>query len=201
MARRLADAIGYKYLDTGAMYRAVAYAYAMRKPADMDAFLSGLILEFSFDTDAAAVRLDGQDITQEIRTPEVSMLASSLSQDVRVRAYCTGMQRRIGEAGGIVAEGRDTGSVVFPGAQVKFYLDADLAERARRRHLESSSAGGGASEVERVKEEMERRDKADSGRDVAPLVRPEGASLVDTTGKTVEEVVALLEARVREALK
>jgi cytidylate kinase len=181
------------------MYRAVAYAYAMRKPADMDAFLAGLILEFSFDT-AAAVSLDGLDITQEIRTPEVSMLASSLSQDPRVRAYCTGMQRRIGEAGGIVAEGRDTGSVVFPGAHVKFYLDADLAERARRRHLESSGSGG-AGDVERVREEMERRDRADSGRDIAPLVRPEGALFVDTTGKTVEEVVAVLEARVRQALK
>ena len=181
------------------MYRAVAYAYAVRKPADMDAFLAGLVLEFSFDK-ATSVSLDGRDITREIRTDEVSMLASSLSQDVRVRAYCTWMQRRIGEAGGIVAEGRDTGSVVFPGAQVKFYLDADLAERARRRHLESSG-GGAAPGVERVKEEMERRDRADSERDIAPLVRPEGAIFVDTTGKTVGEVVAVLEARVREALK
>ena len=95
------------------MYRAVAYAYTERPPEDMDAFLAGLALEFSFDG-ATVVLLSGRDITQGIRTPEISMLASALSQDARIRAYCTGMQRRIGEAGRIVAEGRDTGSVVFP---------------------------------------------------------------------------------------
>lgn len=199
MAKRLAQSIGYRYLDSGAMYRAVAYAYSRQRPTDLDAFLAGLSLEFRFDG-KAAVSLNGQDITERIRTPEVSLLASSLSQDRRVRTYLTRMQREIGEPGGIVVEGRDTGSAVFPGAEVKFYLDADIAERARRRHRELA-AGGRGGDLERVREEMERRDRADSERDIAPLVCPEGALYVDTTGKTIEEVVEVLENHVRRASK
>ncbi len=175
------------------MYRAVAYAYSKRGPPDLDAFLAGLSLDFSFDG-YAAVSLDGRISRSEIRTPEISLLASSLSQDGRVRAYLTRMQRQIGEAGGIVAEGRDTGSVVFPGADVKFYLDADIAERARRRHLELAADERGE-DMEKVREEMEKRDRADSERDIAPLVRPEGALYIDTTGKTIEEVVQVLKPR------
>jgi cytidylate kinase len=179
------------------MYRAIAYAYSRGRPPDLDAFLGGLRLEFSFDT-VTTVSLDGEDISERIRTPEIALLASSLSQDVRVRTHLTRLQRQIGASGGIVVEGRDTGSVVFPDADVKFYLDADIGERAKRRHAEL--AGGDPHEdIRKVREEMEKRDRADSERDIAPLIRPDGAFYVDTTGKTIGDVVKALEARVREA--
>jgi cytidylate kinase len=198
VASRLARAIRYRYLDTGAMYRAVAYVYARQKPAELDAFLAGLSLKFSFDS-TTAVSLDGEDISERIRTPDVALLASALSQDARVRAYLTRMQRESGKEGGIVAEGRDTGSVVFPDADVKFYLDADITERARRRHAELAAANPGE-DAGKVREEMERRDRADSERDIAPLVRPRDAVYVDTTGKAIDDVVDALKARVKEAM-
>ena len=198
VAKRLARAIRYEYLDTGAMYRAVAYAYSRQKPTDLDAFLAGLSLTFSFDA-TTTVSLDGEDISGRIRTPEIALLASTLSQDPKVRAHLTQMQRRAGKDGGIVAEGRDTGSVVFPDAEVKFYLDADIAERARRRHVELAAVNQGE-DIGRVREEMERRDRADSERDIAPLVRPRDSVYVDTTGRTIDDVVDTLEAQVREAL-
>ncbi len=130
------------------------------------------------------------------------MLASSLSQDPRVRQYLTAMQRELGKEGGIVLEGRDTGSVVFPDAEVKFYLDADVEARARRRHLELNGADSGETAEDtlgRVQREMEKRDKDDSQRDIAPLTRPEGALYVDTTHLDVEGVVQLLKTHVEEA--
>ena len=191
--------MGCRFLDTGAMYRAVAYAYARQRPADLDAFLAGLSLSFSFDA-TTAVSFNGENISEKIRTPEIALLASSLSQDPRVRAYLTRMQRRAGETGGIVAEGRDTGSVVFPDADIKFYLDADIAERAKRRHAELA-ADDPHEDIGRVREEMERRDRADSERDIAPLVRPKDAWYVDTTGKTIDEAVDVLKAQVDKAPK
>ena len=181
------------------MYRAVAYAYARQQPADLDAFLAGLSLSFSFDA-TTAVSFDGENISEKIRTPEIALLASALSQDARVRAYLTRMQRQAGKDGGIVAEGRDTGSVVFPDADIKFYLDADIAERARRRHAELAAVSP-HEDIGRVREEMERRDRADSERDIAPLVRPKDALYVDTTGKTIDEVVDALKAQVDKALR
>ena len=181
------------------MYRAVAYAYVREKPASIEAFLAGVPLTFSFGA-KTAIFLGEEEISEEIRTPDISLLASSLSQDARVRAYLTGIQRGLGEDGGIVVEGRDTGSVVFPRADVKFYLDAHIEERARRRHRELAATNPGEDEG-KVREEMERRDKADSTRDLAPLIRPVGAFYVDTTGKTIEEVVDLLAGHVREATR
>ena len=130
VARRLADSLGYRYLDTGAMYRGIAFAYEAAETKDMARFLSGLRLSFLFEK-TTRVFLDGEDISNRIRTPEISLLASSLSQDRAVRAYLTEKQREVGQRGGIVVEGRDTGSVVFPHAEVKFYLDADIHERPR----------------------------------------------------------------------
>jgi cytidylate kinase len=188
----------YRYLDTGAMYRGIAYAYSHAKPGDMEAFLGAVPLCFSFDG-MTKVFLDGEDISDRIRTPEIALLASSLSQNRHVREYLTGMQRELGSDGGVVVEGRDTGSVVFPDAEVKFYLDADINERAKRRHLEQAARDEG-SDIQEVKRQMERRDRDDSERDLAPLTRPEGAIYVDTTGKSIDEVVEMLLKRVRQAL-
>ena len=184
----IAHSLGYRYIDTGAMYRGVAYAfktlcaerYAQSDYDGIDRFLRDLPIRFEFG-ETARVFLNDEDISDKIRDPEISLLASKLSQNRKVREYLTGKQREIGKTGGIVLEGRDTGSVVFPDAHMKFYLDADHDVRAQRRHLELS-AKGARSELPVVKEEMRKRDRDDSEREIAPLVVPENAKYIDTAG-------------------
>jgi len=197
VAKMLARSLGYAYIDTGAMYRGIAYAYQAESGErraegisplnDVEAFLKRLSIRFEFG-ETASVFLDDKDISEEIRTPEISLLASNLSQKKEVRGYLTKKQRETGEKGGIVMEGRDTGSVVFPGADIKFYLDANSDERAKRRHIELSAKGIDA-EISRVKKEMSKRDKNDSERDIAPLTIPQGAVVIDTTGVDAKGVV------------
>ena len=179
------------------MYRGIAFAHRIAVDGNIADFLSKLRLSFSFES-ATKVFLDGEDISERIRTPEISLLASSLSQDGQVRTYLTKKQREIGKNGGVVVEGRDTGSVVFPDADIKIYLDASIGERAKRRYLELA-ARGSTEDLGTVREEIEKRDRDDSQRDIAPLTKPDGAFYLDTTDKTVEEVVALLEMYVRQA--
>jgi len=209
VAKMIARKLHYTYIDTGAMYRGVAYAYARRfispgterighseeilekaNPGEMSQFLMGLSLRFEFGEETR-VYMDGKDISKEIREPAISMLASKLSQSRIVREYLYEMQRDQGKAGGIVLEGRDTGSVVFPNAHVKFYLDANPEERAKRRHGELFSKGTTV-DMRSVKEDMERRDKNDTERDLAPLIVPKGALYVDTSGLDAEGVVKVL---------
>jgi cytidylate kinase len=187
VAKMIANSLGYRYIDTGAMYRGVAYAYRLRNGdcgmrnnelAEFEEFLNDLDLRFEF-AEIARVFLNDEDISEKIRDPEISLLASRLSQSPKVREYLTGKQREIGRAGGVVLEGRDTGSVVFPNAHLKFYLDASQDVRARRRYLELSTKGL-ESELPVVKEEMLKRDRDDSERDIAPLVVPERAIYIDT---------------------
>jgi CMP/dCMP kinase len=194
VARMVARALGYRYIDTGAMYRGVAYAFkelytmhnAQSDYAGMEQFLKDLRIRFEFG-DKASVFLDEEDISEKIRDPEISLLASKLSQERSVRAYLTIRQRETGKNGGVVLEGRDTGSVVFPDAHLKFYLDANQDERAKRRHLELSSKGiqSGRSVV---KEEMQKRDRDDSEREIAPLVIPEHAVYIDTSALDAQGV-------------
>ena len=204
MAKALASALAYEYMDTGAMYRAVAYAYSReRGKPDLGPFLEGLALRFVFG-EVTQVFLHGEDISHKIRTAEISLLASGLSQDPRVRRYLTAMQREYGQHGGVVLEGRDTGSVVFPDAEVKFYLDADVEERARRRcfELRPELLGQAAEkDLEQVKKEIEKRDKDDSEREIAPLIRPQGAYYVDTTHLDIDGVVRALRQHVERFLK
>jgi cytidylate kinase len=191
VAKMLAKALGYTYIDTGAMYRGVAYAYMRAgEPEDIKSFLDGLLLRFEFGADVK-VLLDNLDISRAIREPRVSLRASSLSQHKAVREYLWHIQRKIGEKGGVVLEGRDMGSVVFPDARVKFYLDANLAERSRRRRLELESKGV-AQDSGVVEAEMVERDRNDSERDIAPLLVPDGAIRIDSTGMNAEQVVDLM---------
>ena len=203
VAKMIARKLGYTYIDTGAMYRGVACAFLKNqnmfnvqsstfeeKPEKIAEFLKSLSLKFEFGEETR-VYLDGEDISKEIREPAISMLASKLSQNKMVREHLYTMQRAQGEAGGIVLEGRDTGSVVFPNAHVKFYLDANSEERAKRRHAELSSKGT-VVDITSVKGDMERRDKNDTERDLAPLVVPEGALYVDTSDLDVKGVVRVL---------
>lgn len=191
IAKMLSRKLGYTFIDTGAMYRGVAYAYQIRKKNEtIEALLNDISIRFEFSGETK-VLLDGIDVSKEIRTPEISLLASSLSQQKIVREYLYKVQREIGKGGGVVLEGRDTGSVVFPNAHLKFYLDAHPEERAKRRHLELS-AKGTAEALAKVTEEMIQRDKNDSERDIAPLIIPEGSIRVDTTGIDTAGVLDVL---------
>ncbi len=173
VARAAADALGFTYLNSGAMYRAVALA-GDRDPAS---------LHIAFDGDR--VLLDGEDVTERIRTPEISRLASERAADPAVREALVVKQRELLANGDWVAEGRDIGTVVFPKAEVKLFVTAHPRERARRRHLEMLGRGQEAT-LEAVEAEMAARDARDAARDVAPLIPAPDALLLDTTDLDAE---------------
>lgn len=184
VARAVAERLGIRYLDTGAMYRALAWK-ALREgvsPGNPDGLVR-LLQGTRIDVDGPRVWVDGREVTDEIRSERISQAASRVSVHAGVRTLMVEMQRRIGRRNSIVTEGRDQGSVVFPGADYKFFLTASLEERARRRQRDT----GGP--IEEIRARMERRDARDRSRAVAPLVRPQGAVEIDTTGLSVEEVV------------
>ena len=192
VSKRLAEAAGMVRVDTGAMYRAVALA-AQRSgvPWDDPSRLGGVArdLALSFRNVAGEPRvfLSGEDVSVAIRTPEVSMGASAVSVHGAVREALVAKQREMAREGGVVLEGRDTGTVVCPDAEVKFFLDAAAAVRARRRYLESSPPG--AQPFEEVLRDVLRRDVQDSTRENSPLRVADGAVYIDTTTMTVDEVV------------
>lgn len=201
VARRLARALDYRLLDTGAIYRAVALAARRRGVAWSDgpgcaAIAAGLPIAFAFAGDVNRVSLDGEDVSEAIRTQEMSSGASQVSALPEVRAALLDLQRRLGAGGGVVVEGRDTGTVVFPAAEAKFFLTATVGERARRR-TEELAAKGQVADPDVVLKEVAERDERDAGRDVAPMRPADDAVIVDSTGKTLEQVVAEIEAEVR----
>jgi len=207
-ARQLAKALGVAYLDTGATYRAVTLA-ALRSRVDLadeDALVAlahRLDVRFGPGDDRPAVIVNGEDVSGEIRSAVVTDNAHYVARAPGVRDVLVAMQRRIGlqladETGGVVAEGRDQGSVVFPAADMKFYLDAAPEVRARRRYDEMAAAGEDVT-YEAVLSAVVTRDGRDRSRAVAPLVKPDGAIEIDTTGMGVEQVTAALLGRVREA--
>lgn len=192
VAHELARRLGYRLIDTGALYRGVAWRVreAEVDPADEQA-LRGLLAEMTVDLRDGAVLVDGRDVTGEIRAPEIGELASRISTLAAVREKVTPIQRQLAAAGGVVLEGRDTGSVVCPDAEVKFYLDASEDVRAIRRQRELEERGVSA-DPGAVRSEIRRRDRQDRERDLAPLVVPRGAAVIDATGRSVEEVVRLM---------
>lgn len=195
IAKLLATTSGFTYIDSGAIYRGIAYAFTTRKNQEaIEEVLEDLPLSFEFGEDTRVV-LAGRDISEEIRRPEISLVASSLSQIAAVRNYANAIQRELAKKGNVVLEGRDTGSVVFPDADIKFYLDARPEERAGRRYNELATKGSGA-ELATVKEEMEKRDRNDSERALAPLVIPAGAIVVDTTGTDAQGVLQIILAHI-----
>ncbi len=194
VSRVVAKRLGYLYLDTGAMYRAVALA---AKTAGVDTkdhqalatLCNGLDISFDNATDPPAVLLNGQDVSAQIRTPEIDMLASCVSAIKAVREAMTGLQRKVAqEAREVVAEGRDMGTVVFPNARCKFFLTASPEERARRRYEELVQRGE-TIDKNAVAKEMEKRDQQDSTRSIAPLKPAPDAVIIDTTHLSIEEVV------------
>jgi CMP/dCMP kinase len=202
VAKTLARRLGYSLLDTGAIYRAVALVAQRSGIAWTDAAACAevardLDITFDFVGDKNHVFVAGEDVSTAIRTPENSQGASQVSAHPPVRAALLDLQRRLGEGGGVVVEGRDTGTVVFPHAQAKFFLTATEQERARRRVAE---LGAGA-DYEKTLREIRERDQRDSSRDVAPMKPAEDAVLVDSSTQTIEQVVenlaAVVESRAR----
>ncbi|MFA7464211.1 MAG: (d)CMP kinase [Syntrophales bacterium] len=191
IAREVARRLSYRYLDTGALYRALAYK-ALRKGISGEEGLASLCretrIEVRLDQDKTSVFVDGEDVTGRIRTPEIGMAASEISALPVVREALLSVQRDIAKEGGIVAEGRDMGTVVFPEADFKFFLDASPEERGRRRFLELREKDPGI-EAEGVLRDLEKRDIQDRKRKIAPLKPPKGAIIVDSTGLSVEDVV------------
>lgn len=201
VAKRLARALGYRLLDTGAIYRAVALAAHRRGVPWTDGpacaeVASDLTIEFAFVGDVNHVFVAGEDVSEAIRTPEMSSGASQVSAHPEVRAALLDLQRRLGAGGGVVVEGRDTGTVVFPRADAKFFLTATDEERARRRAAELAAKGLPA-DLDTVLRDTRERDQRDASRDVAPMVPAADAVQVDSTGKTLDQVVSEIEAEVR----
>ena len=202
LAKRLAQDLGFTYLDTGGMYRALALK-VLREGIDIsnDEWVTELIGRTDIDLVATdgklKVLLDGEDVSHEIRTPEVSQMASKASALKVVRRWMLVLQRGFGRRGNVVAEGRDIGTVVFPDAEVKIYLDATVQERARRRVEELRKAGRQVSLDETLRE-MGERDKRDSERDLAPLRKANDAIAIDSTSLDAEALAQRVMQQIRK---
>ncbi len=202
VGKMLAKELGYLYIDTGAMYRAIGLK-AVRLGIELKE--GDALRELCMRTDVrleqadggVRVYLDNEDVSTEIRTPEMGMVASAVSAQPCVRERLLQLQRELGEGGGVVLEGRDIGTVVFPEAQVKFYLDAKVEERAKRRWLEFQSKGMEA-DLKTTIEDVAKRDYDDSHREIAPLKKAHDAVVVDSSGLGIDEVVALMKKKVLE---
>ncbi len=196
VARRVAEMLGYLYLDSGAMYRALALK-ALRRGVSLDhaAQLESLADETHIDLRSVDgklhIFLDGEDVTGQIRTAEASQAASKIAVIPEVRRVLVAEQRRAGHGGGVVMEGRDIGTVVFPDAELKIFLDAGVEARAQRRWREHQARGDSMT-LEQTIEELHRRDARDTGREASPLVRAPDAVLVDSTAMEMDEVARLI---------
>ena len=202
LAKRLAKELNFIYLDTGAMYRALALK-VLREGVDLadDASLAELIRGTEIDLAEKegwlVVMLDGRDVAGEIRTPEVSQMASKVSALRIVRERMLELQRAMGRRGSVVAEGRDIGTVIFPQAEVKIFLDASVRERARRRCDEIKAAGRAVDLAETLRE-IEERDRRDSERDIAPLRKADDALMIDSSSLGADAVAARVLAEIQK---
>ncbi|MGE9971295.1 (d)CMP kinase [Candidatus Pseudoscillospira sp. SGI.172] len=205
MARMVARALGFLYVDTGAIYRTLAL-FALREgaaPADAQA-VAGLLpragIRMGYGEDGGQrMYLNGEDVTEAIRTPEVSAAASQVSAHPQVRAFLLDMQRDLAKTGNVIMDGRDIGTVVLPDADVKIFLTASAEDRARRRLAELLERGEQI-RFDTVLSDITERDRRDSTRSAAPLRQAEDALLVDTTDKSLEESFALLLQTIQEKL-
>jgi cytidylate kinase len=200
VARAIASNLGYRHVDSGAMYRAVGWK-ALREGIELDdeASVRELASRVQIDVGGTATTVDGEDVTRAIRTPEIDRAAASVARLPTVRTILVARQRELAVNGGIVMEGRDIGTVVFPHADVKLYLDASAEERARRRAHDPAHHGG-PEKVSDVATLLTERDRLDSTRAASPLYAAADAIVIDTTGKKVEAVVAEVMAIVREKI-
>ena len=200
VGRALARRLGYLYIDTGAMYRAVALkvkekALVLRDESKLSALVSSLHITFVGKGKETAVLCNGKDVTKAIRSPEMSRLASDVSRKKVVRDALVRKQREMATGGGVILEGRDIGTVVFPDAEIKFYLDANTEERGRRRFKELAEKGMKV-DFNDTLEAVRKRDDNDMNRAISPLRKAEDAFFIDSTGRTVDEIVNEMVQRV-----
>lgn len=205
VARQLARRIGYDQIDTGAMYRAAALlidrcAVDINDESKLEVFCASLDIKLDYSKGSLRVLANGEDVTGQIRTPEMSLLTSRISALQPVRFALAKVQRRMGQAGRVVLEGRDIGTVVFPDAELKFFLHASPEERGRRR-FEELSAKGIAVTLEETIAEVIQRDQQDSERDIAPLCQADDAIAVDSSSMSIDDVLDLMESRYRFKIK
>ena len=200
VAKRTALELGIKYLDTGAIYRAIALILAKSeiKP-DNEEFLREALSEIKIELRGSSVLVNDFDVSGEIRTPEVDELASIYSAVPAVRKALLSLQQDQEKYGSIVAEGRDVGSVVFPDAKIKFFLTASPEARAKRRYLERINKGKEAN-YDEILQAIKQRDENDSKREISPLSIPDGAIFLDTSGMTEDEVLNFILEHVKEEL-
>jgi cytidylate kinase len=200
VARTLADRLSFRHVDTGAMYRAVAWKAAHDGVALADGVAVGRLAEAAVFELGPAIRIDGHDVTRAIRTSDVDATAAIVARHPEVRRVLVARQRHFADSGDVVMEGRDIGTVVFPDADVKIYLDATAEERARRRSLDAAHAAGAGLAVESVAKALEARDQSDRTRAVSPLTLAPDAHYLDTTGVPIDEVVQVVLGIVEQAL-
>jgi cytidylate kinase len=200
VARAVAAELGYRHVDTGAMYRALAWKAVHEKlTLEDESALAALAGRAVIDVSDGVVRVDGHDVKQAIRTPEIDRAAAVVARQPAVRDVLVRKQREMGVRGAVVMEGRDIGTVVFPAADLKIYLDASPEERARRRATDPSHAAGkGVAAVQEVASALAERDRSDSTRTASPLALAPDAVHIDTTGVGIEDVVERVLALVRE---
>jgi cytidylate kinase len=202
IAKRIALDLNLLYIDTGAMYRAITHAVLSRGVNAKDeeavnALLAGLDLNIAKnDQGAIEISLEGRKLEKELRNIDVDRYVSLISSYRKVREYMVARQRQLSRDYDVILDGRDIGTVVFPGATCKFYLDASVEERARRRFHDSKAQKGLS--MEEIRKEIERRDDFDRNREISPLRKAEDAVLVDTSRMTIDQVTQLLLARIRE---
>lgn len=189
VARAVAKELGYRHVDSGAMYRAVAWkAIHDEVPLDDEEAVARLVERSRIEVSATSVTIDEAEVTRAIRTPEIDRAAAVVARLPKVRDVLVERQRALGAGGAIVMEGRDIGTVVFPHADVKIYLDASPEERARRRAADPAHSGGPTAIAE-VASALTARDEIDRTRQASPLYAAQGAVVIDTTGKSVTRVV------------
>ncbi len=204
LARLLAGRLGYIQIDTGAMYRAAALLISragidLDDHAALEAFCRNLVIQLELISGRQVVRANGIDVTDQLRTPEMSLLTSRTSTLKPVRDALLKSQQKMGSRGGVVLEGRDIGTVVFPDAEIKFYLNASVEERARRRCEELALVGEPVTLAETIAD-VAKRDRQDSGRDIAPLRQADDAIAVDSSHLSIDEVLAMMITLCREKI-
>lgn len=195
ISRLLAERLSFIYLDTGALYRAVALRLRSQgwdgREDSLAALCRNIRVEMRKVGDRLRVFTEEDDVTEKIRSEEIGLQASRVSAVPAVREMLLSVQREAAAGGGVVAEGRDMGSVVFPDAEVKFFLDASAEERAKRRYLELTAKGDAVHQRD-IEEDLLLRDRQDRGRSIAPLVCPPDAVIIDSTDKTISQVVDIM---------
>ena len=204
VAKAAAEKLGFIYVDTGALYRAIGLKFTecgYDRDSDMpiDGILSNTKIDIAFENGEQHVYLDGQDVSSLIRTPEASMMASAVSSKPEVRAFLLEMQRELARKNNVIMDGRDIGTVVLPNAQVKIFLTASVRERALRRYRELTEKGMKV-ELFEIEEDIKTRDYNDSHREIAPLKPAEDSILADTTGNNLEESTQMVVKIIKDKL-